>query len=214
LKNLEELRLQNNYIGSDVSYGILYTILAKLTNLTFINFNELKIGDHGMQSFGVSVLPQLKFLEVLYIDNNGITKHGFKGVSFSNQSNLRILSCSRNELDEEISVEAFKSLKFNSLEKLIVANNKLNSKGIQAILDCIPDNNVLTELNFATNNADMLFSTKEIEVDSIIHRIIKGRDDRHHSYYATIEKVMATLPKLKKLQIINFSMNNLSINPN
>jgi hypothetical protein len=25
---------------------------------------------------------------------------------------------------------------------------------------------------------------------------------------------MATLPKLKKLQIINFSMNNLSINPN
>ena len=152
--------LQGNYIGHSENYNQLYNTLRHLKNLTYLNLNELQIGDKGLESLG-NVMENFSFLEELHLDSNKITLKDIKNHEFfEKQKKLKVLSISNNEIDEK-GCFFFSSLNFKSLERLILANNQIKSKGLQIILQNLKEDNNLIELNVANNKIDKIFEEKE-----------------------------------------------------
>ena len=154
LPDLQHLLLQENFIGFSQNYDVLYLNLIKLSNLVTINFNSLEIGDIGANALGTVLSKNLKFLEVLKLDNNKISSKGFNSLHLKNQTNLQVLSLNYNELSEKT---IFDTINFDSLKKLYLSNNKLKSEGIKNLFKNIVkiDNNKIEEINISSNEIDL-----------------------------------------------------------
>jgi hypothetical protein len=177
-----------------------------------LDFNEISIRDKGTEELGKILKKNLEFLEILQLDGNDITGEGFSKLNFSKQKRLKVLSLSNNKIDDK-HLSVFESINYDSLERLLIANNEIKAASVVAIIDKIvsfKSENKIKELNFSNNKIDEKVYNEKISRIEINEESFKNWTFNDESKCIGLKKILDNLGEMNNLKMVNFSSNNLS----
>jgi Leucine-rich repeat (LRR) protein len=205
LKNLKKLSLSQNRIKSFeylrlsnlISLNLAFNSIKSIDNKPLLDtkINQINLQNNELQFQDLLIiLSEALTLEELNLDYNKLFKIDVKTKSIISSSSLKLLSLQGNQLGQE-SLDLLSKFKFEKLEKLNLAKNKIDvfliDESMPVLKDLILDKNPLKQYSFG----NLENSLQELSLSNT------GLEEIDLSQMKALQKLKLNGNKLKKLNI-------------